>query len=164
MYGYNTIDDEILNRQKVIERIVNENRLDSTMLSRPYIAAYGNGIWSIITKDSVGYSVYSVERIDGKNKMLYNIFFDQDIDVLEWFFNDVDLSSTIPELKPNHKFHMFDYYILSNGVSKPFVFNAADNFSGQPQEDFNDLIKRLSIITIWLSCPYLHPYMENPLK
>lgn len=156
------IHDEVEARREIVGRIVNENNLDSAILTRPYIAAYGGRNWTIVCKDSVGYTIYSIESIDAQKEVLHEIFIKDQIDTLEWFFNNDILFKISPELKHSKKFHMYDYYIVDNGLSQPFVFNVEDNYSDELYHGLNDLKDRLSMIIIWLSCPYLHNILNNP--
>lgn len=68
-----------------------------------------------------------------------------------------------PELRYSKKFHMYDYYIVNNGLSQPFVFNAEDDLSDTSSDGLNDLKDKLYTIIIWLSCPYLHDILNNPI-
>ena len=156
------IHNEIKNRCEIVERIVNENNLDSAILKRPYIAAYKGSNWAIVSKDSIGYTIYSTEPVDAQKEVLHEIFIKDQIDILEWFFNNDRLFKISPELKHSKKFHMYDYSIVDNGLSQPFVFNVEDNYSDELYHGLNDLKDKLSMIIIWLSCPYLHNILNNP--
>lgn len=82
------VHEEIKARCEIVERIVNKNDLDSAILTRPYIAAYGGRNWAIVCKDSVGYTIYSIEPINAKEEVLHEFFVKDPIDTLEWFFNN----------------------------------------------------------------------------